>query len=347
MTWFQFLILFLLPLAAMFFCYSFVIKVLWKSTKELNKLTGQSDGNSCMQLQQLQKQQQQQNKRTKMVTMAITCPSAKNRNSGMTLMMTSEGAVNKRAKGSGDLKDSRKQVIKMLLVIISLFFLCFGPKWVINVLKKHQTENLFLGELIFFLGISADYLPFLHTCANPVIYCFLSSSFRKGLRLAFSGIINKCQSSGFCCCCGGRRRCNNNNNNNKCLSTNGCGCCCCFCNKVSTIEDEEYDSSCVMQTQYSTTLNNNNNNNNINNNNNLTQQQLLKLKNCEYSTVVRSDKDDDHNKIVHIDDDNDDVIVNNINKNDNNNNNNSNNNNNNDANMSTREKEAIVNIDHC
>ena len=34
------------------------------------------------------------------------------------------------------------QVIRMLLAIIGVFFFCWGPKCVLNVLKRHEVRSL-------------------------------------------------------------------------------------------------------------------------------------------------------------------------------------------------------------
>jgi len=43
------------------------------------------------------------------------------------------------------------QVIRMLLAIICVFFLCWGPKWILNVLKRHQLDILYSDKAFYMM----------------------------------------------------------------------------------------------------------------------------------------------------------------------------------------------------
>jgi hypothetical protein len=43
----------------------------------------------------------------------------------------------------------------MLILIVSVFFCCWGPKFVLNVMKKHQTEVL-KTEIAFYASVSKN-----------------------------------------------------------------------------------------------------------------------------------------------------------------------------------------------
>jgi hypothetical protein len=76
----------------------------------------------------------------------------------------------------------------MLLIIICFFFCCWGPKLVLNVMKKHQVPVL-QTESAFYISLVLSLLPYTQSCVNPVIYGFMSSKFRQSLIRS-------------CCCCG-------------------------------------------------------------------------------------------------------------------------------------------------
>jgi len=43
----------------------------------------------------------------------------------------------------------KMQVIRMLLAIVVVFFLCWGPKCVLNVLKRHQLKILHVDSAFY------------------------------------------------------------------------------------------------------------------------------------------------------------------------------------------------------
>nr|XP_039265703.1 cholecystokinin receptor type A-like isoform X1 [Styela clava] len=83
---------------------------------------------------------------------------------------------------------AKKKVVEMLIVIVILFFACWTPTFVVNVWKSFdpQTARRKLQSGIIVIQI----LPYVSTCVNPVVYCFLNKRFRQ----AFLNI--------FCICCG-------------------------------------------------------------------------------------------------------------------------------------------------
>ena len=79
----------------------------------------------------------------------------------------------------GDVKRARKQVIKMLMAIVVLFVLCWGPTIVTEMLIGLGRQT-FTQEFYVFKWVSS-LLPFVHCCINPVIYCFMSKNFRDSM----------------------------------------------------------------------------------------------------------------------------------------------------------------------
>nr|KAG5701192.1 hypothetical protein BaRGS_023301 [Batillaria attramentaria] len=90
------------------------------------------------------------------------------------------GARHKRTLQSEDA--TRKQVVKMLVAVVVLFALCWGPIIINNVLVAFGVlETLHVGYLkpmrqVFWL------LAYLNSCLNPVVYGFMSKNFRESFR---------------------------------------------------------------------------------------------------------------------------------------------------------------------
>ncbi|XP_076017444.1 cholecystokinin receptor type A [Genypterus blacodes] len=79
---------------------------------------------------------------------------------------------------------AKKRVIRMLLVIVFLFFLCWTPVYVVNAwlafdrrLARHLT-----GAPISFIHL----LSYISACVNPIIYCFMNKRFRQGMLATFT-----------------------------------------------------------------------------------------------------------------------------------------------------------------
>ncbi|KAM9424091.1 cholecystokinin receptor type A [Pholidichthys leucotaenia] len=86
---------------------------------------------------------------------------------------------------------AKKRVIRMLLVIVLLFFLCWTPIFVVNAWQafdKHSAYRL-TGAPISFIHL----LSYTSACVNPIIYCFMNKRFRQGMLATFT-----------CCSCSRR-----------------------------------------------------------------------------------------------------------------------------------------------
>lgn len=64
----------------------------------------------------------------------------------------------------------------MLLFIVILFNICWGPRLVFNVIKStglgNFTNTAYSARVYFYL------LSFIHSALNPFVYGFMSSNFR-------------------------------------------------------------------------------------------------------------------------------------------------------------------------
>ncbi|KAI4789126.1 hypothetical protein KUCAC02_035430 [Chaenocephalus aceratus] len=81
--------------------------------------------------------------------------------------------------------EAKKRVIRMLVVIVVLFFLCWMPLFCVNTWKafdKVSARHALTGAPIAFIHL----LGYTSACVNPIIYCFMNTRFRKALLATFS-----------------------------------------------------------------------------------------------------------------------------------------------------------------
>uniref|UniRef100_A0A8C7YTD8 Gastrin/cholecystokinin type B receptor n=1 Tax=Oryzias sinensis TaxID=183150 RepID=A0A8C7YTD8_9TELE len=86
---------------------------------------------------------------------------------------------------------AKRRVIRMLMVIVALFFVCWMPLYSVNTWKAFDDKSAsktLSGAPISFIHL----LSYTSACVNPIIYCFMNTRFRKALL------------STFACCCRNR-----------------------------------------------------------------------------------------------------------------------------------------------
>jgi cholecystokinin A receptor len=79
---------------------------------------------------------------------------------------------------------AKKRVIRMLIVIVVLFFLCWMPIFSANAWRAFDTvsaERHLSGTPISFILL----LSYTSSCVNPIIYCFMNKRFRLGFMATF------------------------------------------------------------------------------------------------------------------------------------------------------------------
>ncbi|XP_024060057.1 cholecystokinin receptor type A [Terrapene carolina triunguis] len=80
---------------------------------------------------------------------------------------------------------AKKLVIRMLMVIVILFFLCWTPIFSVNAWRAFDTtsaDQLLSGAPISFIHL----LSYTSACVNPIIYCFMNKRFRMGFLATFT-----------------------------------------------------------------------------------------------------------------------------------------------------------------
>ncbi|XP_068165708.1 cholecystokinin receptor-like [Antennarius striatus] len=80
---------------------------------------------------------------------------------------------------------AKKRVIRMLMVIVALFFICWMPLYSANTWKAFDLKSAsraLTGAPISFIHL----LSYTSACVNPIIYCFMNTRFRKALISTFA-----------------------------------------------------------------------------------------------------------------------------------------------------------------
>ncbi|KAM4881332.1 somatostatin receptor type 3 [Thomomys bottae] len=75
---------------------------------------------------------------------------------------------------------SERRVTRMVVAVVALFVLCWMPFYVLNIVNvvcPLPEEPAFFG--LYFLVVA---LPYANSCANPILYGFLSYRFKQGFR---------------------------------------------------------------------------------------------------------------------------------------------------------------------
>ncbi|KAM3607707.1 uncharacterized protein V6R79_012317 [Siganus canaliculatus] len=81
--------------------------------------------------------------------------------------------------------EAKKRVIRMLVVIVVLFFICWMPLYCANTWRAFDdmsAKHALSGAPIAFIHL----LCYTSACVNPIIYCFMNTRFRKALFATFS-----------------------------------------------------------------------------------------------------------------------------------------------------------------
>ncbi|XP_040574514.1 galanin receptor 2a [Lepeophtheirus salmonis] len=163
---YQLVVVFIVPGNIILICYSFVIRELWKSTKRMASMTNHNSYTA--------------NRKR----------SSAHENSIYINQHHDDGGIgndNKRSRHfhgnhrkREDVGAQRKQVIKMLICVVVLFFLCWGPRFIMEIIIKSKTQNLFYPS-IYWIRVLLFLLPFVHACVNPIIYIIMSKTFRSSI----------------------------------------------------------------------------------------------------------------------------------------------------------------------
>ncbi|XP_070562264.1 cholecystokinin receptor-like [Ptychodera flava] len=166
--------MYLIPLLIMTFCYVRIIYELWISTKTYRELQQRQEmpRRDCSGTPRRQngKQTGLEVCRTNKQMLGVT------RERGLKSYACQRDEKSKRFEDKQ--LQGRKQVIRMLMVAVCLFMICWGPLlWL-----KFAIEFGFMvrySPTKTYLSISFNLLSYLNSCMNPICYAFISRTFRE------------------------------------------------------------------------------------------------------------------------------------------------------------------------
>ena len=76
------------------------------------------------------------------------------------------------------------QVIKMLVAIVVLFIICWGPYLTDNVLVAFDILDRFHFGYLKYMREAFSLMAYFNSCVNPVVYAFMSKNFRESFKQA-------------------------------------------------------------------------------------------------------------------------------------------------------------------
>ncbi|MGH0174687.1 UNVERIFIED_CONTAM: hypothetical protein FKN15_068694 [Acipenser sinensis] len=80
---------------------------------------------------------------------------------------------------------AKKRVVRMLIVIVAMFFVCWMPIYSVNTWRAfdhHTAHKVLSGAPISFIHL----MSYTSACVNPIIYCFMNKRFRKTFLATFA-----------------------------------------------------------------------------------------------------------------------------------------------------------------
>ncbi|XP_064097653.1 G-protein coupled receptor 54-like isoform X2 [Macrobrachium nipponense] len=109
-------------------------------------------------------------------------------------METAETTANGQGgPGTGSLPTEDKtvrQVVPMLIVVVVLFLICWGPILVLNILQAFDVVPLY-DVWAMHAKTALDLLSYVNSSTNPIVYGFMSRNFRKGFRRALCSVVRQ------------------------------------------------------------------------------------------------------------------------------------------------------------
>uniref|UniRef100_T1ITK8 G-protein coupled receptors family 1 profile domain-containing protein n=1 Tax=Strigamia maritima TaxID=126957 RepID=T1ITK8_STRMM len=176
---YQCCIMFIFPCLLMVFCYSRVIKELWTSTKAVSAMTQISSTNFDSR-----------------VSISAAMRNSMYHSPFNSNSLLRNTVTHHKVTSTDDVRQARKQVIKMLILVIVLFLVCWGPRVIMQIFIKHGLA--LYSPAIYSIRVACMQLPFVHSCLNPIIYSLMSSNFRR-MMVRSCTRHHPCSHVHFCC----------------------------------------------------------------------------------------------------------------------------------------------------
>ncbi|XP_077461073.1 somatostatin receptor type 5 [Stigmatopora argus] len=100
-------------------------------------------------------------------------------------------SVGKRAQTTSTRRHrSERKVTRMVVIVVAVFVLCWLPFYALNIINLIVVLPGDLRGLYFFVVA----LSYANSCANPILYAFLSDNFKRGFRKALCRASRRVQS---------------------------------------------------------------------------------------------------------------------------------------------------------
>ncbi|XP_048513777.1 QRFP-like peptide receptor isoform X2 [Athalia rosae] len=170
---YMFLLVLVVPLIVMAFCYTAICWEIWRVMKRRYHMTSRHALNPT------------NNMGSECIPMTDQHGSTRN------------GRRGRRDDGRTE-EESRtmKQVVKMLVAVVVLFVICWGPMLTDNVLTAYGVLARVKSGSSKHANVVFQLMAYFNSCINPIVYGFMSKHFRESFLSAACG-------SWWCCC---RRR---------------------------------------------------------------------------------------------------------------------------------------------
>lgn len=84
---------------------------------------------------------------------------------------------------------TRRQIIRILMSIVGIFFICWAPYTINNLLIAFDVIPRFATGINWYFRIIFHLLAYSNSCVNPIVYGFMSKRFRDGFRKAFCSTV--------------------------------------------------------------------------------------------------------------------------------------------------------------
>ncbi|EEC13703.1 G protein-coupled receptor, putative [Ixodes scapularis] len=97
--------------------------------------------------------------------------------------------MHRTAKPSRADEDTVRQVIKMLILVVALFVICWAPILILNVLTAFGGVTTLNYSYLKPLRTTFHLLSYMNSCVNPLVYGFMSKSFRNSFKDALLGCL--------------------------------------------------------------------------------------------------------------------------------------------------------------
>lgn len=109
------------------------------------------------------------------------------------LLRKSNPVIQENSLSSATRHKGNQRIMKMLILIIVFFFLCYTPKYTFLAIWVFTSDMQLYKVQIFYI-FALFFLPFLSTFFNPVIIFSLSTNYRQALKNYLRVVCGMCQS---------------------------------------------------------------------------------------------------------------------------------------------------------